>query len=243
MLTCTHRWPCIAWVTDPAQPPSREQIRDHLIVKLNNVLRRTSMYGGEGALLTVFDLLFFTEGLGTDWWERQRAAWQARGAFSPLGPKGAFQHLLPGDVESAVASLYAEVAHKHRWLAADRSLDANEYTALRSGVGAWAGKDRTHTDVLDAYGPPSILFGGTSPRYPKTIGYLTEHADDPLVFFHLGNEAQPSSRPAWPPPYNEAVLFAVRCGTGAFQRSFVFTPLGQRLRPEPHQAHSTIATQ
>ncbi|MBS2963575.1 hypothetical protein KGA66_10990 [Actinocrinis puniceicyclus] len=52
-------------MTDPTQPPSREQIRDHLSVKLNNMLRRMSMYGGEGALLMVFDLLFLTEGLGT----------------------------------------------------------------------------------------------------------------------------------------------------------------------------------
>ena len=78
------------------------------------------MYGGEGALLMVFDDLSFTEGLGSDWWERQRATWQARGAFSPLGPKGAFQHLLRGDVESAVASPYAELAHTHSCLAPSR---------------------------------------------------------------------------------------------------------------------------
>lgn len=86
-------------MTEPTQLPSREQIRDHLISKINNVLRRMSMYGGEGALVMVFDDLSFAEGLGRDWWERRRAIWQARGAFSPLGPKGAFQHLLPGDVD------------------------------------------------------------------------------------------------------------------------------------------------
>jgi len=225
-------------VTEPTQLPSREQIRDHLISKINNVLRRMSMYGGEGALVMVFDDLSFTEGLGTDWWERRRAIWQARGAFSPLGPKGAFQHLLPGDVESAVASLYIEVAHIHGWLTLDRILTANEYAALRSSLATWTSQDRTHTDVVDTYGQPSILLGGTTPRYTKTIGYLTEHIDDPPVFFHLGNDAPPGSQAIWPPPYNEAKLLAARCGAGPFHDSFTFTPHGQALRPEPHQARS-----
>jgi hypothetical protein len=224
-------------VTDPpAQPPSRSEIREHLAAKLNSALRRTGMYGGEGALIMVFDHVAFTDGLGTGWWERQRAAWQARGAFSPIGPKGAFQHQVPGDVGSAVSSLYAESVHEHGWLALDRALAQAEYDALRTSVPAWITEDRTYTDVLDTYGPPSVLFGGSLPRYPKTLGYFTAQPSDPAVFFHLWNGVEPGTEPAWPPQYDEAILLATRQGTGPFHDSFAFTPHGRRLRPAPHRA-------
>lgn len=229
-------------VTDqPAPPPpSRAEIREYLVAKLNSVLRRTGMYGGEGALIMTFDHLAFTDGLGTGWWEQQRAAWQARGAFSPLGPKGAFQHQFPGNVESAVSSLYAESAHERGWLSLDRALTRREYDALRAGLPTWLTQDRTYTDVLNTYGPSSVLFGGSSPRYPKTIGYFTAQPQlsDPPVFFHLWNGVEPGTEPTWPPQYDEAILLAARRGGSPFHDSFAFTPHGRRLCPGPHRSRS-----
>lgn len=230
-------------MTEQSAPPSpsRAEIREYLVTDLNLVLRRTAMYGGEGALIMAFAHLAFADGLGTGWWEQQRAAWQARGAFSPLGPKGAFQHQFPGNVDSAVSSLYAESAHERGWLSLDRALSPAEYDALCNSLPRWLTNDRTHTAVLDTYGPPSVLFGGSSPRSPKTIGYFTAQPSDPPVFFHLWNGVEPGTEPTWPPQYDEAILLATRQGTGPFHDSFAFTPHGRRLRPEPHRNRSRRA--
>jgi hypothetical protein len=43
--------------------------------------------------------------------------------------------------------------------------------------------------------PPSVLCGGTNPLYGKTLGYLTEAPEEPMVFFHLWNGTAAARRP------------------------------------------------
>lgn len=90
-------------------------------------------------------------------------------------------------------------------------------------------------DASDAFGEPSALFGGTRPRYGKTLGCLSEDPDpdQPIVAFPLRNGTSPFGE--WPRP-QEPRLSAVRFGEGPFRDTFTFTPEGRRrlsLRPRP----------
>ncbi|MER5327107.1 hypothetical protein ABT003_48240, partial [Streptosporangium roseum] len=93
-------------------------------------------------------------------------------------------------------------------------------------------QDRVLSEVLETFGPPSVLFGGNNPLYGKTLGYLTEQAKEPMLFFHLWNGTDPGAESTWPPIYGEPVLLAVRYGTGPFRDTFTFTPEGHKRRPE-----------
>ncbi len=73
------------------------------------------------------------------------------------------------------------------------------------------------SDVVDAFGPPSVLFGSSNPSHRKNLAYLIEAPQDPMVSVPLWNE--------------EPLLLAVRFGTGPFRRTFTFTPEGLRRRP------------
>ncbi|WP_240930035.1 hypothetical protein [Streptomyces coryli] len=108
-----------------------------------------------------------------------------------------------------MASAYAEFARRCGWLRPDRVLGAQDVTA--------------------EFGAPSVLFGGSNPLYGKTLGYLSEDPEQPIVFFHLWNgAAEPGG---WPPEHEQPLLLAVRFGEGPFRRSFTFTPEGERRRP------------
>lgn len=87
-------------------------------------------------------------------------------------------------------------------------------------------------DVVDEFGAPSVLFGGANPLYGKTLGYLTEDPEQSMVSFHLWNGSTPDAGPSWPPGREEPILLAVRFGGGAFRTAFIFTPEGERRRPE-----------
>ncbi|MGW2058974.1 hypothetical protein ACWCOZ_34565 [Streptomyces sp. NPDC001840] len=215
------------------------EIRAYLIDQLNLALRRPGMFGrGEGPLRMLIDHLLFVENQPDAWAEQQRA-WEARGAMTNIGVAGAFCDLIPGSGpgdpdQHCVASVYAEFAYRRGWLGPDRLLPADEHHALRTGVRQWAETDRVWADVVDEFGSPSILFGGTSPLYSKTLGYLSEDPDEPMVFFHLWNGGAPEAESSWPPEHEEPALLAVRfggaAGGGPFGESFVFTPEGQRRK-------------
>jgi hypothetical protein len=110
-------------------------------------------------------------------------------------------------------------------------LDTAAYTVMRGTVRELAGHDRVWGDVVAAYGPPSVLCGGTNPLYGKTLGYLTEAPGEPMVFFHLWNGADAGSGRPWPPDHPEPLLLAVRYGDAAFADTF--TPEGRRRRSTP----------
>lgn len=209
--------------------PSAE-IHDHLLRELNLALRRPGMYGGEIALRILFDHLAHGE-RREERWSTGRQSWEARGAFTPTGVSGAFAQVVPGRYEYGVASVYAEFARTQEWLQADRTLTAPEYSALSTTIRTWGAHDRTLTEVVDAFGPASVLFGGNNPLYGKTLGYFTDAAEDPMISFHLWNGPDPEAEQQWPPAYAEPVLLGIRVGTGDFDQSFTLTPEGQRRRP------------
>lgn len=189
------------------------------------------MWGDELVLRMMCEDLLYVEGRpGT--WHQQQSAWEMSGAWSANGAKGAFARHLHGDGPAdAVVSLYAEFAHRVGWLRAVRVLDAAEYAHLRATAPAWVGRDRGWSDVAAEFGPPSVRFGGSSPRYGKTLGYVTDDPADPMVCFHLWNGVRPGSLGDWAAEYAEPVLLAVRIGGFAvFRDSFTFTPEGERRR-------------
>ncbi|MFI9585734.1 hypothetical protein ACIHCQ_28675 [Streptomyces sp. NPDC052236] len=210
-----------------------DEIRAYFIEELNPALRRPGMYGNEGALRTLIAHLLFVEN-EPDAWTEQQSALEDRGAWTSTGVTGAFWDLIPGgSYEFGMASVYSEFAHRRGWLVPDRVLTADNYHALRDRARPWAGEDRVWADVTAEFGTPSILIGGTNPRYGKTLGYLSEDAQEPMVFFHLWNGSAPDAESSWPPEHEEPLLLAVRFGGGLFPATFTFTPEGQRRRPDP----------
>ena len=220
-------------------------LRGYLLTQFNQALRRLGMYGGEDALRLLTDALAFADARQPEWNETV-AGLQAQGAATSARVRGAFQ-LLWGDQgptpHDAVASVYAEVALPRGWVTLDRALDRQEYDDLDRASLPWAGQDRTLTEVLATFGPPSIWFGGTNPYYPKTLGYttapitpITDGGPYSLTCFHLWNRPQPAAAPRRA-VHDEPVLLAVRHpspgqpGPGrTFADRFAFTPAGVRHR-------------
>ncbi|WEH41223.1 hypothetical protein [Streptomyces sp. AM 2-1-1] len=207
-------------------------IRAHFVDRLNSVLRRPGMWGDELALRMMCEDLLYVEGRPGAWHEQQ-TSWEVSGAWSANGAKGAFARHLHGDGPAdAVVSLYAEFAHRSGWLRAVRVLDTGEYARLRATAPEWVGgADRGWSDVAAEFGPPSVRFGGSNPRFGKTLGYVTADPADPMVCFHLWNGTRPDSLCGWTAEHTEPVLLAVRVGGArTFRDSFTYTPEGERRR-------------
>jgi hypothetical protein len=208
---------------------SAQDVRDYLVTRLNGALRRPGMYGGETAIRLYFDAVAFADA-SEQAWEQELEDLRTRRGFTSTGVRGAFQDLWGDANEGAVASVYAEIAHRRGWLRLDRALTSAEHHEIR-GVGeTWCRKDRLLSDVVTAFGPPSVLFGGNNPNYPKTLAYATGRRDDPLLCFHLWNgfAADPSSSSA--SVHAEPVLWAFRHGGTLFTDGFTFTPEGSARR-------------
>lgn len=208
-----------------------DEIRAYLVDQLNLALRRPGMYGKELAFRMLMDHLLFVE-CQPEALADQRRMWNDRGAGSSTGLAGMFRDLIPERChEYVIASVYAEFAHHRGWLKPDRVLDPEEYSVLQGSVRQWAGEDRVWSDVVDEFGTPSMLFGGNNPYYGKTLGYLTENAEEPMVSFDLWNGSAPGAEQSWPSEHQEPLLLAVRFGTGPFRQTFTFTPEGRRRLP------------
>ncbi|MEV4745841.1 hypothetical protein ACFQVD_03275 [Streptosporangium amethystogenes subsp. fukuiense] len=182
------------------------------------------------ALQLLLDHLVYVERQDEAWTE-ERQALESRGTLTSIGVTGAFRALVPGDYEYGVASVYAEFVRARGWLEADRVLTADEHESMRQKLSTWVAQDRLLSEVLETFGPPSVLFGGNNPLYGKTLGYLTEQAKKPMLFFHLWNGTDLEAESTWPPIYGEPILLAVRCGKGPFRDTFTFTPEGKKRRP------------
>jgi hypothetical protein len=206
-------------------------VRGYLADELNSALRRPSMYGGESALLIFFDAMAFVDDRERDW-RGELDALRNRGASVSTGASGAVEQVLGERSEYVMASVYADLAHRHGWLKLDRPLGFAEYDRIRRDVEAWCSSDRTMSGTLAEFGPPSILVGGNNPRYPKTIGYGTAQTDQPLVFLHLWNGTEPAAASPWPPDHAEPLLLAARRPGERFLDEFVFTPMGARRRQQ-----------
>ncbi|MEU7339639.1 hypothetical protein [Streptomyces sp. NPDC007074] len=210
-----------------------DEIHAYLIDQLNLALRRPGILGKESelALRMLMDHLLFVE-FQPEALAMQQRIWEEHGVWSSTGVAGVFRDLVPERYyEFGIASVYAEFAHRRGWLKPDRVLDRDDYAVLQSAVRQWAGEDRLWNDVVDEFGTPSMLFGGNNPYYGKTLGYLTENVEEPMVSFHLWNGSAPGAEQLWPPEHEEPLLLAVRCGSGPFRQTFTFTPEGRRRLP------------
>ncbi|MFJ9622999.1 hypothetical protein [Streptomyces sp. NPDC101181] len=143
---------------------SAQDMRNFLVDQLNSVLRRPGTYGDVEvcAWMTIDHLLFLEQ--RPDATGEQKHAWGEAGLWPADGVRGAISRLLPPDHQLSVASVYAEFARRQGWLKADRVVDAGTYASMRITAGAWAQHDREWVDVTTAFGPPSVLFGGTNPH-------------------------------------------------------------------------------
>ncbi|MFF5499195.1 hypothetical protein [Streptomyces aquilus] len=216
---------------EPRAVVSADEMHAYLVDQLNRSLTHPGMFGGEPAILMLVEHLLFMEGQPGARWDVVIQPLRERGAFSAIGVKGVFRDLIRGSDDHDVGSVHAEFAHRRGWLKPDRLLDSRAHQALMARVRDWAAEDRQWPDVVAEFGEPSILFGGTNPRYGKTLAYVSEDRDHPMVFFHLWNGNLDPASPVWEPAYEQPVLWAVRFGDAHFDEAFVLTPAGHRLRP------------
>jgi hypothetical protein len=216
--------------------PTGEEIRAYLRRMFNNALRKPDMHGGEMALRLYLDALAFANGQPDT--SRDIETLRKCGAFSSTGVQGAFRALLPGlesshkasldtGLDTMAASVYAEIGRRQGWTELDRALTPEEHAAMSQALGDWCTLDRSMSDLLEAFGSPSLLSGGSNPRYPKTLIYAGTSPEAPCLSFHVWNSFEgmyPRTR------YPEPMLLAVRREGGTFAGSFTFAPLGQQAR-------------
>lgn len=217
-------------MTAPRTVVTADEIHAYLVQQLNRALRNPEGFGGESALVLLYSHLLFTEGQADAWAEASERLRES-GAWTAIGVRGAFRDLIRGNDSSGMASVHAEFTHRRGWLETDRVLDTHTHEALLGRARQWAGHDRVWADVLAEFGLPSLLLGGDNPLYGKTLAYVSEDPDRPIVFFHLWNGDLDEDATVWNPAFPEPVLWAVRFGDGPFRESFTFTPRGRRLQP------------
>ncbi|MFI6324168.1 hypothetical protein ACIBG8_42040 [Nonomuraea sp. NPDC050556] len=218
-------------MTAPPAPRSSAEIRQYLIGRLNHALRRPEMFGGEVALRLLLDHLAYVDKREASWAAEWRVM-EGHGTHNALGVTGAFQAVMPGDCGHGVASAYAEFVRACGWLEVTEVLSADEYAAMDERLDDWAVQDHTLSEVVDTFGAPSVLFGGSSPLYGKTLGYVAMQSANPMIFFHLWNGTDPGDPSSRRPVYSEPLLLAIRRGSVPFCEAFTFTPEGCRRRPE-----------
>ncbi|MGQ4385176.1 hypothetical protein [Streptomyces sp. SAS_270] len=214
----------MTFMTSDSDGRTAQEVREYLLAQLNAAMRRPGMYGGETALRLYLDAVAFADAAEQVWQEELKDL-QTRVVFS-TGVRGAFQELWGDTHEGSVASVYAEIAHRQGWLRLDRTLTSSEYDEIRHAGETWCREDRFLSDVVTAFGPPSVLFGGTNPNYPKTLAYTTGRRDDALLCFHLWNGFLPSPSPSSSCVHAEPILWAFRAGGTLFMDGFTFTPEG-----------------
>ncbi|MGH3297578.1 MAG: hypothetical protein ACRDP7_37865 [Trebonia sp.] len=209
--------------------PSPNDIRDYLLRQLNSALRRPEMFGGEIALRLYCDAIAFAD-RGDQAWAEDLSALRSREAFTSTGVTGAVERVLGHKAADVMASVYAEIARQHAWLTVDNDLPEADFHRIGNRLPAWCAQDRSHSEVVAEFGEPSMLIGGSNPRYPKTLAYATARTASPLIFFHLWNGTQPGASSTWPREHPEPILLAARCGGVRFADGFIFTPAGSARR-------------
>ncbi|GAA3764003.1 DUF7710 domain-containing protein [Micromonospora maritima] len=222
---------------DEASGSGLHEARRHHLTEVNGVLRRPGMYGrDEMAERLLLEAMAAVDGCLERWWAECDGL-RDRDAFTPTGVRGAYSAVLPADaLRDATASVYAEIADRLGWLELDRALSEAEFRRLGTEVGDWVTRDRTLSEVVEAFGPPSLWIGGANPFFPKTLVYTTADPAHGLICFHLWNAfAEIPSSEGLKGVHPEPVLLAVRHRSGSFPDSFSFTPEGRHRRPTADQ--------
>jgi hypothetical protein len=195
------------------------------------------MYGrDEMAERLLLEAMAAVDGSLERWWAECDGL-RDRDAFASTGVMGAYSNVLPADaLRDATASVYAEIAHRLGWLELERALSEAEFQQLRRDVGDWVTQDRTLSEVIETFGPPSLWIGGTNPFFAKTLAYTTADPAQNLICFHLWNAfANIPAGIELQGVHPEPVVLAVRHRPGSFPDSFSFTPEGLRRRPTTDQ--------
>jgi hypothetical protein len=200
---------------DAAVAPRPACARAEVLDRLNAVLRRPDRLGGEAEAARLLDLLAARETPAGP------AVWIVD-TNARLAPSELMRTAFPDPGICVAASQYGQDAHRRGWLRLDRALTSAAYEDVVRTAKAWAGADRSVSDTLAAYGPPSVVFGSPDPGLPKTFGYATENRATPLLAFHFGVR---SSNAAGPGPA-EALLLGVRLSDN-FLSGWELTPFGE----------------
>jgi hypothetical protein len=216
----------VASATNHGSKPTVEDMREYLLAELNSSLRRPEMYGGQVSHETYLDALGFLDSIPR-FMHDEIGSLRSRGAFHSTGVRGAFEDIWGTAIEDMIASVYAEISRRHHWLRLDRTLSQDEYHEMLRIGRYWCEQDRNLSEVIEVFGSPSIRFGGSNPRFPKTLAYMTEQSEEPALSFHFWNRRDPGRKEA---DYVEPMLLAVRREGGRFADSFSFTPIGRRHR-------------
>lgn len=213
------------------------QARRHHRAQVNSVLRRPGMYGAsEIAEQLLLEAMAAVDG-SLARWRAERDGLHERGAFTATGVVGAYRAVVPeGARRDATASVYAEIAHRLGWLDLDRALSRAEFHQFSRDIDDWVRQDRTLSEVIETFGAPSLLIGGSNPFYPKTLAYTTAEPTHHLICVHLWNAFASTTRDiGLRGVHPEPVVLAVRHRPGTFADSFSFTPEGLRRRGTGHQ--------
>ncbi|MGA5823108.1 hypothetical protein ACPC54_35255 [Kitasatospora sp. NPDC094028] len=200
-----------AQASAPAADPDRAQLLD----RFNAAVRQPGAHGGVAGLPLLLDALAACDARseGARWIPDDNAR---------LDLAALVRHCFPEPEIHVVAGEYGAAGHAHGWLRLDRTLGAEQYAHLVESAEAWASDDRTFDDVLEAYGRPSVLFGESDARLPKTLGYACADRTAPLALFHFGEAGDaPAAR-----------LLAVRFENDLMSAGFGFTPFGDAVADE-----------
>ncbi|MFE5597565.1 hypothetical protein [Streptomyces sp. NPDC056549] len=211
---------------------SASEIHAHLVDRFNRAICRPHHYGGEVALHLLTEAILVAEGR-QEAYRAQQDAWIRSRTMRPKGVIEAYGELIPGgSYDVGMASVFAEFAQRCGWLTTGRLLTTSEYDALAGSARQWAATDRTWSEIVNAFGAPSITLGGEDPQDSKSLGYLSEEPRMPMVVFHLWNGSA-SGTNSGPPAHGQPQLLAVRFGDGPFKETFTFTPEGKLRMPGP----------
>lgn len=150
--------------------PRVDEIRQYHLQRFNSALRRPGMWGNEITIRVLMDAVAFVDGLDRAM-DEETDALRSRRAFNGLGVLGGVQDVLTGyqGHQEAVASVYAEVAWRYDWLLVDRLMPGEVHERLRTEAAEWCSRDWHLDEVLTELGPPSVLCGGSNPRFAKTL--------------------------------------------------------------------------
>jgi hypothetical protein len=211
-------------------------IHEYALSRLNDVLRKPGMFGGDCAIEIYMDIVNFGH-TGLRPGSGIQSILSGSDAWTRLGVRGAFLDYWGLDSHDMTASVYAEAARERGWAALDRLLTAGEYETAAKGVSQWCKHDRSYSEVLAVYGEPSIHIGGNGGAWPKTLFYASEDKSTPCLSFHLWNARDtPSSEPL----YSEAMLLGVRTENPVFMEGFILTPLGHTYKNVQNRAASSL---
>ena len=126
--------------------------------------------------------------------------------------------------------MYADVAHMWGYLHQQRTLTAEEYAHLRSAAREWtAAADRSPSDVIEAFGKPSLWRMRRDYQRTVSLTYTAESREDPLVVFDFWQEAGPGGQSSQ--LSQQPVLRDVRWREDGLQFPawFTYSPSGRAL--------------